>query len=105
MNYYAAKVMGIGVMFKAIVMGTLVSILAVTSFVQSVVLVLVSATATGIFGLIIVLIQVHSERALHERMDRVETQINTKSDEIQVKQDTVIQKTDEIATQVAPEEK
>lgn len=84
---YAAKVVTVGVMLKAIVMGTLVSLLAVSAFGKSLILVVVSATATGIFGILIVLIQTHSEARIHERLNAVEDQINTKSEEIQTKQD------------------
>lgn len=84
---YAAKVVTLGVMLKAIIMGTLVSLLAVSAFGKSIILVLVSATATGIFGILIVLIQTHSEARIHERLTAVESQIETKSNEIQEKQD------------------
>jgi hypothetical protein len=79
MNTYAAKVMGIGVAFKAVIMATVVSFLAAetnTTFAQAVFLVLISATATGIFGLIIVLIQTHAEKGLHQRIDYLETKAN-----------------------------
>lgn len=84
---YAAKVVTLGVMLKAIVIGTLVSLLAVSAFGKSIILVLVSATATGVFGILIVLIQTHFEARIHERLNAVESQIETKSNEIQVKQD------------------
>ncbi len=69
---YAAKVISAGVAVKAVLMGVLVSILAVTSFTKSIVLVLVSALATGVFGVMIVLKKAHAERSLHVRLDRLE---------------------------------
>lgn len=80
---YPAKIMTIGVLFKAVVMGTLVTILAATSFAQSIILVLVSATATGIFGMVIVLIQARSERGIHDRISDVENQIANQGNAIQ----------------------
>lgn len=79
---YASKVISAGVMVKAVLMGVLVEVLAVGSFTRSIILVLVSATATGIFGLLIVLVQVHVERGLHRRMDGIERQVNERSDQI-----------------------
>jgi len=55
-------------------MATVVSLLAATAFWQSLVLVIVSATATGIFGILIVIIQTHSEKAIHARLDQLERQ-------------------------------
>lgn len=69
---YGAKVITAGVLLKAVLMGTLVSLLAVAGFEASLILVLVSACATGVFGILIVLIQTHSEKGLHERMERLE---------------------------------
>jgi hypothetical protein len=104
---YAAKVITAGVMLKAVVMGTLVSLLAVTAFTQSIILVLVSATATGIFGLLIVLVQTHSEARLHQRINDLETQVDTKASEITEKQDEAAQiaadkVTEKVAEIVAP---
>lgn len=82
---FAAKAISLGVIGKAILMGTLVSVLAVTSFTQSIILVLVSACATGVFGLIIVLIQTHAEKEMHRRLDGLERK--TKS--IDRKADTI----------------
>lgn len=96
---YAAKVMSIGVVFKAIVMSTLVTVLAATTFGQSIILVLVSATATGIFGLIIVLIQVKSEQHLHDRVNQMEKQINVKANQITAKTEEAVQATKEVKEQ------
>lgn len=74
-------------------MAGIVTLLGVTPFEQSLILILVSASATGVFGLIIVLIQVHSEKALHERMDTLEG-----------KADNVVTTTDKIATAVSAED-
>lgn len=102
---YAGKIMTIGVLLKAVVMGSLVTLLATTSFVQSIILVLVSATATGIFGLLIVLIQVHSERNIHDRLDKVENRVDEKAGEIKAQAQDIADKTDQIATVVSPEGK
>jgi hypothetical protein len=102
---YAAKVVTLGVMFKAIVMGLLVSLLAVTAFDRSIILVLVSATATGIFGILIVLIQTHSEARLHMRIDALETQVDVKAHEIQEKQDEAANlAVEKVAEIVSPKE-
>lgn len=101
---YPAKIMATGVVFKAVIMATLVTVIAATTFIQSIILVLVSATATGIFGLVIVLIQVHSERGLHERINKMETQIDTKSDEIKTQASDIAEKTQQIAEVVTPNE-
>lgn len=70
---FAAKMVTAGIMGKAVLMATAVSVLvASATFAESLILVIVSATATGIFGLLIVFVQVHSERNLHERIDRLE---------------------------------
>lgn len=105
---FAAKVIIPGVFAKAVLMATLVTILAVTSFVQSVILVLVSATATGIFGILIVIIQIHSERGLHERMDKLEetTQVavtQAKEEVTSTVQEQVTQAKDEVITKATPE--
>lgn len=89
-------------------MGTLVSVLAITAFTQSIILVLVSATATGIFGLIICLIQTHSEARLHERLDHLEsraTEVVEKTEQVQTTTDQVSAKADEIAQAVTPTDK
>ncbi len=70
---YAAKVMALGVFIKAILMVAVVTTVAATTFGQSLILVLVSACATGVFALLVVLIQTRSDRRLHERLDRLET--------------------------------
>lgn len=75
---YGAKVLAAGVAAKAVVMSALVTLLAATAFWQSLVLVIVSAVATGIFALLVVLIQTHSERELHGRIDRLEQRTVTK---------------------------
>lgn len=64
--------MAVGVTLKALLMTSVVLLLGATTFLESLALVLVSATATGVFGLLIVLIQVRSERSLHKRMDTLE---------------------------------
>ena len=69
---YGAKVITAGVAFKAVIMGLFVSLLAIAPFFESLILVLVSACATGVFGLLIVLVQSHQDRAIHERMERLE---------------------------------
>lgn len=74
--------MAIGVTFKAILMAGIVTLLAATSFAQSVILVLISATATGIFGIVIVIIQMKSDKGIHDRINEIQTQIDTKSEEI-----------------------
>jgi hypothetical protein len=92
---FASKVVTGGVAAKALLMGTLVTILGATSFGQSVLLVLVSATATGIFGILIVLIQVHSEKALHERINDLENKANeavAKTQEIKVQTQAIAEK-------------
>lgn len=94
---FATKVIVPGVVGKAVLMGTLVSVLAVTSFGKSLILVLVSATATGIFGILIVLIQVHSERAIHKRMDKLEESTQTA---VTQAKDEVTSKTDEAVATV-----
>lgn len=86
---FAAKVITLGVVFKALLMGIIVEVLALTSFQRSIILVLVSATATGIFGILIVLIQVHSEKQIHDRIDQVQEQIDIKSDEIKQQATTI----------------
>lgn len=89
---YGAKVITAGVALKAALMGTLVSVLAVAPFVESLVLVLVSAAATGVFAVLVVLIQVHSERNLHERLDWLEgaaDRLEQKADEVKATTETV----------------
>lgn len=88
---HGAKVIGAGVIAKAVLMGVLVTVLAVEPFLESLALVLVSACATGIFGLVIVLVQVHAERELHGRMDRLEERgqrIESKADTAAIAADT-----------------
>jgi hypothetical protein len=80
-----------GVIGKAILIGVLVEVLALTSFTRSIILVLVSAAATGIFGIIIVVVQTHAEANLHRRIDALEG-----------KADTVIEKADVIESAVTP---
>lgn len=63
-------------------MASIVEILGVSSFGKSIILVLVSATATGIFGLLIVLIQTHAEKGLHERMDKIEDRVTEAKQEV-----------------------
>jgi Flp pilus assembly protein protease CpaA len=70
---YASKVMTLGVLVKAVLISALVTVLGATTFLQSIILVLVSAAATGVFALLVVLIQTHSERAMHERIDKLES--------------------------------
>lgn len=96
---YGAKLITAGVAAKAVLMGVLVSLLAVAPFVESIVLVLVSACATGIFGLIIVLVQVRAERELHGRMDRLEE----KADTAAIAADTAATTADTIAKAVGAE--
>lgn len=79
---FAGKIVTLGVIAKALVMGIMVSLLAVTSFEKSIVLVVVSATATGIFGILIVLIQIHSERAIHRRIDSLEIKTEEAKEEV-----------------------
>lgn len=69
---FQSKMVTAGVMGKALLMGILVSLLAFSSFEKSVILVLVSATATGIFGIIIVIVQSHFAREIHDRIDAME---------------------------------
>lgn len=95
---FASKMIASGVLFKALLMGILVSLLAVTSFEKSVALVLVSASATGIFGIIIVLIQTHSEARLHKRIDLLEG----KADKIDSATTTTLEKTETIEQAVTP---
>lgn len=95
---FASKVIAGGVFVKALIMGILVALLATTTFERSIVLVLVSATATGFFGILIVLIQVHSERNIHRRIDALET---TTTDVVTQAKDEVTTKTDEAVTQVS----
>jgi hypothetical protein len=85
---YAAKVITAGVMVKAVLMATVVELLAIGGFGRSIILVLVSATATGIFGLIIVLVQTHAEAGLHQRLDSLERQVDQKASEINVTTET-----------------
>jgi Flp pilus assembly protein TadB len=97
---FAAKVIGPAVALKAILMGVLVTLLAAAGFVQSLILVLVSATATGIFGIVIVVIQTHSERNLHRRLDTLEEKANTiegKADSIEGKTNSIVTKTNAIS--------
>jgi ABC-type bacteriocin/lantibiotic exporter with double-glycine peptidase domain len=99
---FASKVITGGVFAKAILMGTLVTIIAATSFYQSVILVLVSATATGIFGILIVIIQTHSERAIHARIDALDSKADTaveKIDSLDSKANTAVEATQEIKDQ------
>lgn len=70
---YAAKVIGLGVVAKAVVITTVIMILGATTFTQSVILVVISATTTGIFGLLIVLIQTRADRETHRKLDHVES--------------------------------
>lgn len=69
---FAGKVITAGVVTKGIIMGSLISILAIADFTESLILVIVSATVTGIFGLLICLIQVRAEKGIHTRMDFLE---------------------------------
>jgi hypothetical protein len=69
---YGAKVMVIGVSVKAVLMSAVVTVLAATSFQQSLILVIVSATATGVFALLAVIIQTHSAQGMYERLERLE---------------------------------
>lgn len=70
-------------------MASIVTLLAATSFVQSIILVLVSATATGIFGIIIVLIQMKADAGIHARINEIQDQIDTKSDEIKQQAESI----------------
>jgi hypothetical protein len=97
---FATKMITTGVLIKAVLMGAAVSLLAVTSFEKSVALVLISASATGIFGIIIVLIQTHSEARLHDRIDHLES----RADQIVEKSDIVKEQTQVIAEAVKAEE-
>lgn len=102
---FAAKVIAPAVAIKALLMGVLVTVLAAAGFVQSLILVLVSATATGVFGIVIVVIQTHSERNLHHRMDVLEDKANAiegKADTIAAKAESIETKTDSIETKVTP---
>jgi hypothetical protein len=74
---FASKAVSAGVAAKALLMGALVSLLGATTFADSIVLVLVSATATGVFGIIIVLIQTHSDAAVHRRLDELQARAET----------------------------
>jgi low affinity Fe/Cu permease len=97
---YAAKLISAGVAVKAVLMGVLVSIVAAsTTFTESIVLVLVSALATGAFGIIIVLVQTHAERAMHKRLDNLEAKADTAADRATV----AAEKTEKIAEAIAPE--
>jgi cytochrome c biogenesis protein CcdA len=98
MNSYAAKVMALGVGIKAVIMGTVVTILAATTFLQSVLLVLISATATGVFGLVIVLIQNHAEQRFHRRIDYLEQ----KADKIDTTTTETKEKAEEVAGVIKP---
>jgi divalent metal cation (Fe/Co/Zn/Cd) transporter len=98
---FSAKLISAGVIGKAILMGVLVSVLAVTSFEKSIILVLVSACATGIFGIIIVLIQTHAEAGLHQRIDSLEG----KTDALDTKADVITEKATNIESAVTPEGK
>lgn len=69
---FGAKVITAAVIVKAVLMASIVTLVAATTFAQSIVLVLISAAATGVFGIAIVLIQVHSERTIHRRLDILE---------------------------------
>ena len=69
---FAGKVMGLGVIVKAILMVAVVTTIGATTFGESLVLVIVSACATGAFALLVVLIQTHSEQRIHERIDKLE---------------------------------
>lgn len=71
---YGAKMMAAGVGVKAVVMAGVVTLLAATTFWESVVLVLISAIATGCFAIVVVMVQARSERSLHDRLDRLERQ-------------------------------
>lgn len=88
----APKLIALGVVAKAVLMTAVVTILGATTFLESLALILTSATATGIFGLLIVIVQVRGERALHQRMDTIEK----KADNVQVTADN-------IAHEVVPE--
>lgn len=66
---YGAKLVTAAVGAKAVLMSAVVTVLGATTFLQSLALVLVSATATGVFGAVIVIVQARAERALHDRMD------------------------------------
>lgn len=74
---YSAKVLTAGVTVKAVLMSALVTLLAATAFWQSVVLVAVSAAITGVFAVLVVVVQVHAEKALHSRLDRLEDRTRT----------------------------
>ncbi len=69
---YGAKVLAIGVTVKAVLMSLMVTLLAATAFWQSLVLVVVSAAVTGIFAVLVVVVQANAERSLRARLDRLE---------------------------------
>lgn len=87
---YGAKVISLAVALKAVLMASVVTLLASTTFGQSLILVLVSATATGIFGVLIVLIQVRSERNLHARLDTLERRAAERMDTLPAEVATTI---------------
>lgn len=77
LHSYGAKVLAVGVTVKAVLMAAILTLLADAAFWQSIVIALVSATATGVFAVLVVVIQIHSERTLHDRIDRLERQTKT----------------------------
>ncbi len=97
---YAAKVMSLGVFAKAVLMASVVTIVGATTFGESLILVLVSASATGVFALLVVLIQVRAERSLHARIDALEE----KGTEIVERTTAIGDQTTKIADKVNGEE-
>jgi hypothetical protein len=96
---YSARLVAAAVAAKAALMGVLVSILASSApFAEAVVLVLISAAATGVFGIVIVLVQTHAEAAMHRRLDKLEEQAGTAAQAATV----AAEKTQQIVEAVTP---
>ena len=82
-------------------MGAAVTVLAsVVPFWESVLLVLISATATGLFGILIVYVQARSEAQIHYRLEKLEE----KGTSIENKADRIVEKTDTIQSVVTSSE-
>jgi hypothetical protein len=59
------------VLFKGLAMGIVATLLNV-EFARALILVLVSAVITGLFGVIVAMIQSQADRRVHDRLDNLE---------------------------------
>lgn len=71
MRYDPGKAVGVAVLGKAVVM-TVVAVAVTTSFIDSLILVVVSATLTGLFTVLVSRMTIQENRRLHDRLDDLE---------------------------------